>query len=51
MKGQPETAEARELSGQMVNGVRRGGVVGGGGGGGPRKMMEDEQTEGVKRVG
>lgn len=43
MKGQPETVEAGELSGQMVNGVGWQGV-------GrkleePQKTMQDEETE------
>lgn len=53
MKGQTETVEAGELSGQMVNGVGRQGWGGGGGGEleEPRKMMQDEETEKVKRGG
>lgn len=46
MKGQPETVEAGELSGQMVNGVgQQGGRLEE-----PQKMMQDEKTERVKRV-
>lgn len=45
MKGQPDTVEAGELSGQMVKGA------GGGKLEEPQKMMQDEETERVKTAG
>lgn len=45
MKGQPDTVEAGELSGQMVKGARGGELEE------PQKMMQNEETERVKTAG